>query len=208
MASIARVPGRTGNRLKYGFLAVLLVAFLAVVWVDDRFWFDPLDPHARRIAAFWTLLVCHGLTGLAALATGTLQMSRRIRQQRPRLHRQLGYAYLAAVCLSAPLAIFVGVSRLEPATIRVEQAFQGGLWLVSALVALAAARLRLTGLHRDWMIRSYGFTLVFVTSRVPDVIWSHYSDQFLSDMLWALILAALIAPDAINTATALRRVAR
>jgi hypothetical protein len=59
--------------------------------------------------------------------------------------------------------------------------------------------------HRDWMIRSYGFTLVFVLSRVPDIFVSHYSDQFLSDMLWSLILCALIAPESIATASAIRR---
>jgi uncharacterized membrane protein len=148
----------------------------------------------------------HGLTGLTALTAGTLQMSSRIRTLKPALHHSLGKVYIAAVCLSAPIAIYIGVSKLEPVSIHVEQVFQGGLWLTCALVAWICARARLMQLHRDWMIRSYGFTLVFVISRVPDIFVDHYSDQFLSDMLWALIVCAVIAPDAIATASAMRRV--
>jgi len=36
----------------------------------------------------------------------------------------------------------------------------------------------------------------------------HYSDQFLSDMLWCLVIYAVIAPDAITTATAVLRAAK
>ena len=51
------------------------------------------------------------------------------------------------------------------------------------MVAWVCAGLRQMPLHRDWMIRSYAFTLVFVLSRVPDIFVDHYSDRFLSDML-------------------------
>jgi hypothetical protein len=56
------------------------------------------------------------------------------------------------------------------------------------------------------MMRSYGFTLIFVLSRVPDAVMSTYSDQFLSDMLWGLVVLAAIAPEVIQTAQTLYRV--
>lgn len=62
-------------------------------------------------------------------------------------------------------------------------------------------------LHRDWMIRSYGLTLVFVLSRVPDLFIEHYSDQFLSDMLWGLIVCALVGPEVIATVSTIVRAA-
>jgi len=205
MASRARPPASANDWLKFSFFALIALCFLAVLWVDDRFWFDPSDPHARRVLAFRSLLMFHGLMGLTALTAGTLQMSSRIRTLKPALHRTLGKVYIIAVCLSAPVAIYIGVSALEPASIHVEQVFQGGLWLICALVAWTCARLRLMQQHRDWMIRSYGFTLVFVLSRVPDIFVNHYSDQFLSDMLWSLVVCALIAPESIATASAIRR---
>ena len=207
MASRIQRSAQAGDWLKLGFFGLLALFFAAVLWVDDRFWFDPTDPHYQRVFAYRSLLMFHGLAGLTALITGTLQMSSRIRTRNPALHRALGQIYLAAVGLSAPVAIYIGVSTLEPASIRVEQVVQGGLWLGCALLAWVCARIRQMPLHRDWMIRSYGFTLVFVLSRVPDLVFSHYSDQFLSDMLWALLLCALAAPEVISTVSAIARAA-
>ena len=48
--------------------------------------------------------------------------------------------------------------------------------------------------------------LVFVLSRVPDAFISNYSDQFLSDMLWSLVVVAIIAPEVILTAQTLLRI--
>ena len=56
------------------------------------------------------------------------------------------------------------------------------------------------------MMRSYGFTLIFVLSRVPDAFVKSYSDQFLSDMLWGLVIVALIAPELILTSQTLLRI--
>jgi hypothetical protein len=52
--------------------------------------------------------------------------------------------------------------------------------------------------HKLWMMRSYGFCLVFLLSRVPDA-WPgfHWNDQALSDTLWGLVVAALVVPDLI-----------
>ena len=133
-------------------------------------------------------------------------MSSRIRRDRPALHRALGKVYITAVCISAPVAIYMGTSMLEPVSIRFEEIFQGGLWLLSALVAWACIRSGQMPLHKAWMMRSYAFTLVFVTSRVPDVFISQYSDQFLSDILWSLVVVAAIAPEAILTAQTLLRI--
>lgn len=193
--------------LKYLLFGSLAIVLPMVLWVDERFWFDSADPHALRVAQFRTLLAFHGLTGVTVLITGTLQMSRRIRTQRPAFHRALGTVYLLAVLLSAPIALYIGVSKLEPVAIHVQQIFQAGLWGGSAVIAWVCARLRQMAMHRDWMIRSYAFTLVFVTSRIPDIFFSHYSDQFISDELWALTLIAALTPELINTGTAIARAA-
>jgi len=54
-------------------------------------------------------------------------------------------------------------------------------------------------LHKAWMMRSYAFTLVFITSRVPDAFVANYTDQMISDILWSLTAVALIAPEVIIT---------
>ena len=194
------------DRLKWSFFALMGLSVLLVLWVDERFWIDPSNPHWKHIAPVKRLLPIHGLAGLTALVAGALQMSSRLRRTRTALHRALGKVYITAVCISAPLAVYIGTSDLEPASIRVEQIFQGGLWLLSALVAWACIRSGQMALHKAWMMRSYGFTLIFVLSRVPDAFIAHYSDQFLSDMLWSLTIVALIAPEVILTAQTLLKI--
>lgn len=206
MATSVRRPAAAPDLLKYAFFAVAAFCVLVVLWVDERFWLNPADPHWKHIAPVKYLLMLHGLGGATALCAGAIQMSSRIRRNRPALHRALGKIYLGSVSVSAPIATYLGTSALEPVTIRFEQIFQGGLWLLSAWVAFACIRSGQMALHKAWMMRSYAFTLIFITSRVPDAFLSSYSDQFLGDMLWSLVVVGLISPEAILTAQTLWKI--
>jgi uncharacterized membrane protein len=206
MASSTRAASAAPDRLKQAFFILMGLCVLLVLWTDERFWLNSADPHWQRIAAVKWLLMVHGLGGLTALTTGAFQFSSRLRRLHPALHRTLGKVYIGAVTVSAPVAIYIGTGPLEPATIRFEQYFQGGLWWFSAIMAWACIRSGQIALHKPWMMRSYGFTLIFVLSRVPDAFINSYSDQFLSDMLWSLVVVALIAPELILTTQTLLRI--
>jgi uncharacterized membrane protein len=205
MATNARTAGRA-DPVKWTFFGVMGLCVLLVLWADERFWLNPADPHWKHIAPVKYLLMIHGLAGVTALTAGAFQMSSRIRRLHTAFHRTLGKVYIGAVCISAPVATYMGTSSLEPVSIRVEQVFQGGFWLLSALVAWACIRSRQMALHKAWMMRSYAFTLIFITSRVPDAFIKSYSDQFLSDMLWGLVAIGLIAPEIILTTQTLWRI--
>ena len=205
MATNARTAGRP-DPVKWTFFGLMGLSVFLVLWTDERFWLNPADPHWKHIAPVKYLLMIHGLAGVTALTAGALQMSSRIRRPHIAFHRALGKVYISAVCVSAPVAVYMGTSTLEPVSIRVEQIFQGGFWLLSALVAWACIRSGQMALHKSWMMRSYAFTLVFVTSRVPDAFIKSYSDQFLSDVLWSLVAIGLIAPEIIITTQTLWRI--
>lgn len=207
MATSARPAGQP-DRVKWAFFTLMGLCVLFVLWIDERFWFNPAtDPHLQRIAAYKTFLILHGLGGATALTAGTFQMSSRIRRTRTALHRTLGKVYIGAVCFSAPIALYIGTGPLEPVTIRVEQIFQAGFWALSALIAWACIRSNQMALHKAWMMRSYGLTLIFILARLPDAfIDTEAHPQFLSDMLWSLVIAALIAPELIQTAQTLWRI--
>lgn len=205
MATSIRTAVRP-DPVKWGFFLLMGLCVLMVLWTDERFWLNPADPHWKHVAAVKYLLMLHGLAGATALTVGAMQMSSRIRRLRPALHRALGKVYIGAVCISAPVAVYMGTSTLEPVSIRFEQIFQGGFWLLSALVAWACIRSNQMALHKAWMMRSYAFTLIFITSRVPDVFVRSYSDQFLSDMLWGLVAVGLVAPEVILTSQALWKI--
>jgi uncharacterized membrane protein len=205
MASSAR-PASTADYVKWSFFALMGLCVLLVLWTDERFWLDPANPHWKHVAPVKYLLMVHGLGGATALIAGAFQMSSRIRRLRPAFHRALGKVYIGAVSVSAPVAIYMGTSSLEPVTIHVEQVFQGGFWLLSAWIAYACIRSGQIALHKPWMMRSYAFTLIFITSRVPDAFIQSYSDQFLSDMLWGLVAIGLVAPELILTTQTLWRI--
>jgi uncharacterized membrane protein len=196
------------DRLKWLFFGFMGLCALLVIWVDERFLINAADPHWKHIEPVKWLLLVHGLAGITALTLGAVQFSSRLRRTRPALHRAIGKVYIGAVCVSAPMAIYMGSGPLEPVTIHVEQWFQGGFWLFSALMALVCIRNKQIPLHKAWMMRSYAFTLVFIFSRVPDAFLAHYSDQFLGDMLWSLTAIALVAPDIILTIQDLTRIRR
>jgi uncharacterized membrane protein len=206
LASRTRAAATAADYVKWAFFGLMALFVLMVLGVDERFWLNPADPHWKHIAPVKYLLMLHGLGGVTALTAGAFQMSSRIRRTRTALHRTLGKVYLGAVSISAPVALYMGTSSLEPVSIRVEQIFQGGFWLASAWIAYACIRSGLMPLHKAWMMRSYAFTLIFVTSRVPDAFVSSYSDQALSDMLWGLVAIGLVAPELILTTQALWKV--
>ena len=59
--------------------------------------------------------------------------------------------------------------------------------------------------HRAWMMKSYCFALVFVVSRVPDVIPVNWSETGFVAWQWYLTTAALVGPDIVLTVRELLR---
>jgi hypothetical protein len=116
-----------------------------------------------------------------------------------------GRVYIGAVTVAALFAGYIG-PRFEPRSIQIEQYFQAGLWLLTTAAALTFILRRNIQAHKIWMMRSYGFCLVFVLSRVPDAVPGfHWTDQMLADVLWGLIILALVGPDLILAARTLAR---
>lgn len=198
MAGLAGSGGWTGaDRVKTAFFALVALCILTVAVVDERFLFLPKDPEWKHIARYEGPLLIHGPFGAIALLLGPLQFSDRLRRARPNVHRFIGRIYIGAICVAAPVAIYIG-AVYEPVAIRVEQYFQGGLWLATTLTALTCVLTRRIAAHKLWVMRSYGLCLVFVTSRLPDAIPGfHWTDQMLADVLWGLVVAALVIPDVI-----------
>jgi hypothetical protein len=206
MGMSALASGRNPQYLKWAFFAAMAAATLLVIYADERFLILPDDPEWKHIAPFKWLLLPHGLAGATALITGPLQFSDRIRANWPRIHRLTGRLYVGAICLvAAPLGFYIG-THYEPRTIYVEQMFQAGLWWLTTAMAFVCIRSRQIAMHKLWMMRSYGFCLVFVLSRVP-YVFVRISDQGLADMLWGLVVSALVVPDLLLNVRELARVA-
>lgn len=188
---------------KLGFFLFVALCVLVVLWVDERFLVVWSDPEWKHIAPVEGQLFVHGLFGATALLIGPFQFSDRLRAARPKLHRWMGRIYVGAVTISAPLAAWIGFHFEAPITAP-EQIAQGGFWFLCTWMALFCALKRQFVIHKAWMMRSYGFCLVFVMSRVPDAVPGfHWTDAFLAHTLWWMIAFALVGPDLILTARTL-----
>jgi len=194
----AAAPATPRNYAKWAVLAVWTLLVLGVIWTDERFLIDSKDEEWPHIAPFQWWLLVHGLAGFAALLIGPLQFSERLRRTRTKLHRVLGRVYIGAICIAAPMAIYIGDNWDDNRQSAIEGWAQGGGWLICAVLAFVFAVKRNIPRHRQWVARSYGFTFVFIMARAPHIVsWHWKSEEDFVTYRWFLVFAALIVPDLI-----------
>jgi uncharacterized membrane protein len=142
----------------------------------------------------WWLLP-HGIGGALALLLAPLQFSNRLRVRYLRLHRILGRLYVASVLIAAPVAIPIALIQ-GPHTLFMAAVIQTSGWLVTTFVALYAVRTGNTKQHREWMIRSYPFAMVFVVARVLLAVPAIHGtgEVGLVSVVWSTIAAAYLLP--------------
>ncbi len=182
---------------KTGFFLLLLVMGLLVIYADETFIFKPADPEWRHIAPFRWLLLFHALFAIPALLIGPLQFSERLRRRNVKLHHTLGWIYCVAIFITAPMALYIGVTAEKPLVVP-EQVFQAGGWFLTTLMAFIGGYNRNIALQKQWMARSYGFSFIFVASRVTDVwpgLIDYGNERIAATALWSLVVLALIVPD-------------
>lgn len=142
----------------YGLITLFVFYRYEMAFLDSQ---SPVWEHFAPVK-WW--LIPHGVAGAVALILAPLQFSNRLRQRQLWLHRVLGRLYVGGVLISAPVSVYIGFIQgppgLEMATI-----VQGGGWLLTTLIALYCIRAGNVAQHRQWMIRSYPFAMVFVFTR-------------------------------------------
>ncbi len=198
---MTEVPGRLWPRDSWkGAFWLALAGLVALsAWLDDRFVFNLHDREWPRLLSVM-LLLPHAICGVTALMLGPLQFSDRLRAARPGVHRNIGWIYVVAALFAGPSAAVIALQH-HPFPIAIVQTFQGGLWALATIIALYYAVRRRFQPHRLWMMRSYGFCLVFVLGRLPDLV-PHFDWPGVPGVtvMWTAILIALIGPDLILAA--------
>jgi uncharacterized membrane protein len=191
---------------KWALFAAMGLLALRVLSIDEHFLIDSTDEEWAHIAPFQWWLLVHGLAGFTALAIGPFQFSERLRRTHKQLHRTMGRIYIAAICIAAPFAIYIGAKWDDNHASSIEGWAQGGGWLICAVLAWIFAMKRNFVLHRQWVARSYGFTFIFILARAPHIVHWHWNtdDDFVT-YRWFLVFGALIVPDLILQADELMR---
>jgi uncharacterized membrane protein len=118
----------------------------------------------QRYAAIPWLMFLHGIPGALALLLGVLQFSNRLRSRYLQVHRVMGWLYVVSVAIAAPIAVRISTILVIP-TLLMASVIQAFGWVVSTATALYCVRTGRTQQHREWMMRSYPFAVVFVVVR-------------------------------------------
>jgi Predicted membrane protein (DUF2306) len=202
MSSIAQGPARDWSN--WAFFALLGICLVGVIYTDERFLVDYSNPEWKHIAPFRWLLLVHGLAGATAIATGAFQFSDTIRRTQINLHRWTGRVYITAACFASMFGGYIGVTFEKSPVAAAAAALAIGWFTCTAMALLCVLRKNIPA-HKGWMMKSYGFALAFVSSRVPDIFGMQWTDALLANVLWFLVGAALIGPDLILTTRELWR---
>lgn len=178
------------------FLALLTIMTVWVfLQVEARLLLGADAGWTARIVPFGWLLHVHAAGGVVALLCGAVQFLPTARRRRT--HRILGRAYVAAVAVAAPLAIWIAARHAEPSE-GLASAAQGAIWLWTTAAAVLAIRCGDVQQHRSWMARSYALTLTFVASRfLTEVLHLQLPAQAggATALVWLLSLLALLVAD-------------
>ena len=168
---------------------------LYVLLTRDRTLLDPHSFLRQRYAAIPWLMLAHGIPGALALVLGVFQFSSRLRQRYLKVHRVMGRIYVGCVVISAPVAIAVGIS-LPIMTLIMANVIQALGWLTTTATALYCVRTGRIQQHREWMMRSYPFAMVFVVVRVIIAIPAieRMGQIGIVTVVWSVIATACFLP--------------
>ena len=180
---------------KYALFVVYLAMAAYVLATRDLMLLDGSSPLRQRYDPIPWLMIVHGGFGALALVLGIFQFSTRLRQRYLKVHRVMGYMYIVGVAISAPVAVKVATILVIP-TLTMASVIQATGWMVTTATALYCVRTGRIQQHREWMMRSYPFAMVFVVVRaivaIPAV--AALGELGLAETVWSVIAVACFLP--------------
>jgi hypothetical protein len=125
-----------------------------------------------RIAFF-----VHVFSSLFVLLAGFTQFSKWLLNNKPKLHRTIGYSYvLNVLMITGPAGLLMSFYANGGITSRIAFVSLSVLWIGFTGIALYRAVKKDFRSHRFFMIRSYALTLSAVTLRIWKVLLANYTD--------------------------------
>jgi uncharacterized membrane protein len=178
---------RPRNLAKHLLWYALGLAGISVLIITDYPLLHPsADPFRAKLIRDHLFLIPHAIAGVLATALGPFQFSTRFRQRHLSLHRLMGKVYIVSVFIAAPMVFILNRGFTFP--MQFMGCVQASLWFLCTLAAFLTARNRHIAVHRQWMVRSYAFTLNFILARVLNFIPAYFN---MSETGLALTLALL-----------------
>jgi len=182
-------------RLKHVAFVLLALMALVVLVQRDLQLIDAGSQLRQRYAAIGWFMLVHGVFGAIALFIPPFQFSSRLRQRHLRVHRFLGRIYVLGVAVAAPISIPIAVI-LGPPVLVMAATIQALGWMLTTATAWYCVRTGRIQQHREWMMRSYPFAVVFVFVRsilaIPAV--ERLGEVGFVSVVWSVIAVACFLP--------------
>ncbi|MDP4107537.1 MAG: DUF2306 domain-containing protein [Bacillota bacterium] len=122
---------------------------------------DPNFPYA-----IWKLFFFpHILLGVIALLIGAYQLTNKSRQNR-KVHRFLGRIYGLSILLNVLVVPYISLFATGGVPSTIAFLVTDVCWLLTTATAIVYIRRKNVSKHREWMLRSYAITFVFVSFRI------------------------------------------
>ncbi|EKN67599.1 hypothetical protein BABA_12755 [Neobacillus bataviensis LMG 21833] len=118
----------------------------------------------------------HILLGTISLAIGPFQLTRKS-QQNPRLHKMLGKIYAVAIFINILMVPYLSLSATGGNGTMIAFLVLNVFWLWTTSMGVIRATQRKIKAHKEWILRSYAITWVFVTFRIVVIPFSLFLDS-------------------------------
>lgn len=165
--------------LVYAWLLFLMLKItLQYVPVKSDIAFLRIKQDYVHLPYYLTAFYIHVFSSIFVLLAGFTQFPKKLRTEKPALHRRMGWLYAAiTIFLAGPSGFIIGLHANGGWSPRVAFCLLAVIWIFFTVQAIRTIAKKQVVLHRKWMIRSFALALSAITLRA-----------------WKYILVALFHP--------------
>lgn len=138
-----------------------------------------MKDHHFSLTAWKWFFYPHILLGTISLAIGPFQLTKKS-QQNPRLHKMLGKIYAVAIFINILMVPYLSLSATGGIGTTIAFLILNLFWLWTTSMGVIRATQRKIRAHKEWILRSYAITWVFVTFRIVVIPFSLILDSSLA----------------------------
>ena len=175
-----------------------------VLWHNERFLIEPLNPIWKHYQDLGVFILVHGVAGGSALILAPMQFSERLRTRFTKVHRIVGRIYVFGALILAPVGVWAQyldyrLGVFPSASFVTETFIQAALLMITTAIGFTFALKRMIPQHRQWMTRSYAAALTFFEIRlILGVTGWDQDPTMVEPVVWCCTASAILIGDIAN----------
>ncbi|WP_447641014.1 MULTISPECIES: DUF2306 domain-containing protein [Chitinophagaceae] len=154
----------------FTYLMLAIVAKYIPIGTDNNFLLIK-QTEIQTVPTYLVFFYIHVFSAALALPAGFTQFSKSILRKHSKVHRAIGYLYIAGILfLAAPSGFFIGLFANGGMIAKTSFITLAILWFFFTYQGFRSAKNRQFIPHRSYMIRSYALTLSALSLRMWKVV--------------------------------------